>query len=222
MTTPSEFGDHLSGDILSFSAIFLPPEQGTLLRAVFSMRNHVLDSAGTSAEQHICQTQLAWWQEELDRLCAGEARHPASQRLAQLLMATDRTRELMQEWVVLAQRMISQQSPVNATDWQIDAYRHYGAALQIAFAADAQPAMLKQCSNWLSVLELPRSTSLEQVDPKDVPDGLLDAAITNDRGGLAMVTHSCKMVLLRMKRTGRTPGALYLLWCAWRSARTTL
>ncbi|MEL7297155.1 MAG: hypothetical protein AAGJ86_05800 [Pseudomonadota bacterium] len=225
MTTLDEFGDHLSGEILSLSATFLPPQQGELLRAVFALRNCVIKSAHTSAEQQVCQTQLAWWHDELDRLRNGEARHPASKRLAKALVATDRTRELMQEWVVLAQRIIERRTPENATDWQIDAYRHYGAALQIAFDNAAQPEMLRDCSNWLSLLELPRSISLDQLDAPDAPDapdGMLDATITNDRGGLAMITRTCKQALLRMKRTGRTPGALYLLWLAWRSARTTL
>jgi len=60
---------------------FCAPEQAAALTALFTVEQEVLASLRGEFEHQVAHARLEWWHEELTRLAAGAARHPATRAL---------------------------------------------------------------------------------------------------------------------------------------------
>lgn len=83
------------GSTLHYSLMFLPEAKRHAALGLFTFHRQVTDIARRSSDPTPRQAQLDWWQDELRRLYAGEARHHASQLLLPAL--AELKQELFQE-----------------------------------------------------------------------------------------------------------------------------
>lgn len=61
--------------------LYTPPGQREDMAAFFVIERELAAAARRSLEHSVAHARLAWWQEELERLQAGEPRHPATKAL---------------------------------------------------------------------------------------------------------------------------------------------
>jgi phytoene synthase len=65
--------------------LYAPPDERPRLAALFDIEHQMMASARPGMDHAVAHARLAWWQEECERLAAGQPRHP---RTAALLRAT--------------------------------------------------------------------------------------------------------------------------------------
>lgn len=65
------------GSSLYYVVRFAPPGQRDRLAALFALRAKWQTQAHSVSDPGVARLQLGWWQEELERLAQGQAKHPA-------------------------------------------------------------------------------------------------------------------------------------------------
>lgn len=83
MTDASAESTRSWGDDRDWLLRFSPPGCAAALDALFEIEHEVTTSLRADLEHEVAHVRLAWWNEELARLVAGEARHPATRRLTE-------------------------------------------------------------------------------------------------------------------------------------------
>ena len=73
-----------SGSSFYYAFLFLPPSKRAAITAFYAFCREVDDVVDEVTYSGVAQTKLAWWQTEVARAFAGEARHPVMQALMQL------------------------------------------------------------------------------------------------------------------------------------------
>ena len=73
-----------SGSSFYYAFLFLPPAKRAAITAFYAFCREVDDVVDEVTDPGVAQTKLAWWQTEVARAFAGEARHPVTQALMPL------------------------------------------------------------------------------------------------------------------------------------------
>ncbi len=73
-----------SGSRFYYAFLFLPPAKRAAITAFYAFCREVDDVVDEVTDPGVAQTKLAWWQTEVARAFAGEARHPVTQALMPL------------------------------------------------------------------------------------------------------------------------------------------
>ena len=71
-----------SGSSFYYSFLFLPEQQRKAITALYAFCREVDDIVDSNIENHIKQTKLQWWREEINALFSGQAQHPVCLALA--------------------------------------------------------------------------------------------------------------------------------------------
>lgn len=220
MSAADSFGAGVAGDCLRLGLQFANINERELLDAVLALRDAVLASAHTSHETAVCRTQLAWWGEELQRVCQGEPRHPLSIQCHEQLPVTDDTRALFEEWTLLAEQILRGDQPSTFDGYRLHAFRRHGTTLRLVFGADdaciaainsiaLRLAMLNEATDAnadASELQAPELKSQTQL-PAGCPRALF------------IIHGLCEHAQRIIEQRRRAPSALQQLWLAWRLAR---
>ena len=201
---------------------FADEPYGLRLEAANALSQAVFGAASTSDEPAVCAAQLEFWREELDRLEAGAAKHPAAQALAEHIDVDADAAGYMAEWIVHAERRLFGPAPEDDASHRAAAYRRYGSmvtlAIDPAMREATRPAVRDAAAALYAldavkddrVFDYPTAmqlydTLLGHVD--EVPD--VGAAVLAATAGNAM----------RRRYDGLKPGSFRQLRFAWRSAR---
>ncbi|MEL6869441.1 MAG: hypothetical protein AAFO81_06535 [Pseudomonadota bacterium] len=134
---------------------YLTPAQRERLAVCHAMRDQILSAAQT--RQEVLPVKLAWWQEEINRLAAGEARHPVSKAVARVVTIDAHRIGLIEEWLTAARRDALSIAIESATALRIDAFRRHGTPLMLAWdvASDDQatPLVVSHCALAMTLLD---------------------------------------------------------------------
>ena len=65
-----------SGSAFYYSALFLPPERRRAIMALYAFCREIEDVVGECNDASIAATKLTWWQQEIERVAAGNPTHP--------------------------------------------------------------------------------------------------------------------------------------------------
>lgn len=201
---------------------FAPADQRERLEAAMALRDAVLASTTTSSERQVCQTQLAWWRDELARTAAGQPRHPLARRLADGARLDDNASALMMEWPVLAARTLDGAGPDSSNQWRIRAFRLHGTALLLSVTDPTLRETLvrgfRDCAVGISLLDAAFADTSELAI---VTAGLATHAAASDHVALAVLARLLDNALRRQRDGSEAPGALRQLFLAWRCARAS-
>ncbi len=77
---------------------FSPPALRDDVHALFSLEQQLEESLRPTLEHSVAHARLAWWQEELQRLHDGKARHPLTQKLSQRAQAHSQPPPDLRAW----------------------------------------------------------------------------------------------------------------------------
>ena len=83
--TPDEYCQNkaaASGSSFYYSFLFLPPERRRAITALYAYCREVDDIVDEAGDAGVAQAKLAWWEEEVGRLYAGDPQHPVTRALA--------------------------------------------------------------------------------------------------------------------------------------------
>ncbi|MEN7343589.1 MAG: hypothetical protein AAAFM81_11620 [Pseudomonadota bacterium] len=205
---------------MQLGCTFAAPQEAEAWRAASALRDAILASATTSKEASVCRVQLQWWSEEITRLVNAEPRHPVSKGFASHGQITDHTAALMQDWLVLAERLIDNVAAESFTDTRVAAYRHHGVTMQIAAGAPIDAgADYRDASLALSTLD----EAIASADPA-ISNAVLESFDQPAPSPQLPASHwiAAKLAVDLHQANAqrrRIPGKLYLLIKAWRLAR---
>lgn len=213
-----------SGDCLRLVVAFADEDYGQRLEAANTLSQAVFGAASTSDEPAVCAAQLDWWREELGRLEAGTAKHPAAEAFAKHHAFDADTAGYLAEWIVDTERRLFGPAPEDEASHRAAAFRRYGSMVTLAIPADLRDAttpIVRDAAAALYALDAVKNeedrvfdyptamklydTLLGHVD--EVPD--IGAAVLAATAGNAM----------RRRYDGLKPGSFRQLRFAWRSAR---
>ncbi len=88
MTSPDEYCQAkaaASGSSFYYSFRFLPEEQRQAITALYAFCREVDDIVDECSDRGVAEKKILWWQEEVQRLFADQARHPISQALTPVI-----------------------------------------------------------------------------------------------------------------------------------------
>lgn len=71
----------LPGSSLYYSVLFVTPELRAALTALHALSEEFRQVVDECSEERVARAKLGWWAEEMQRACAGRARHPVTQVL---------------------------------------------------------------------------------------------------------------------------------------------
>lgn len=71
-----------SGSSFYYAFLFLPPQRRAAITAFYAFCREVDDVVDEVSDPGVAQTKLAWWDQEVQRLFAGEPTHPVTKALA--------------------------------------------------------------------------------------------------------------------------------------------
>jgi phytoene synthase len=83
--TPDEYCQSkaaASGSSFYYSFVFLPPERRRAITALYAYCREVDDLVDEVPDPTLAHAKLAWWTQEIERLCAGDPQHPVTRALA--------------------------------------------------------------------------------------------------------------------------------------------
>jgi len=86
-----------SGSSFYYSFLFLPPPQRRAITALYAFCREVDDVVDEISDPGVARSTLGWWAEELERVYAGEPRHPVGQALAPVVREFSLERALLSE-----------------------------------------------------------------------------------------------------------------------------
>lgn len=220
---PYTFSDDLAGHCLALTCNFSNDDLATAMKVTFALRDAVFASTVTSQQTEVCRVQLAWWQEELNRVTKGEPRHPKARAFAKACHVGDGVDVLFREWVVAAERRLENATAKDETAYRISAYRDYGTTLQLALNPTTPAAIaIEQCSLRLAILQdwsEAHSRHEDSTSLLEVAYNSMQSKPSSEDPTLALLLHLCDSTIDRLHSKNKQPSALYLLWRAWRQAR---
>lgn len=76
-----------SGSSFYYSFLFLPPERRRAITALYAYCREVDDVVDECTDPGVARTKLAWWRDEIARLYQGQAQHPVTRALADVVNA---------------------------------------------------------------------------------------------------------------------------------------
>jgi phytoene synthase len=82
--TPDEYCEQragASGSSFYYSFLFLPAEQRRAIIALYAFCREVDDTVDECSDTGVARTKLAWWQQEIARMFAGNPGHPVTRAL---------------------------------------------------------------------------------------------------------------------------------------------
>jgi 15-cis-phytoene synthase len=92
--TPDEYCAARIGSTGShYGLLFVAPEQRRAANAIFAFVREVNEIADECRDMSVAYTKLDWWNQELERLYGGEARHPVTKALAPVITTHKLERE---------------------------------------------------------------------------------------------------------------------------------
>lgn len=213
-----------AGDCLRLAVAFVDEDYGQRLEASYLLREAVVGAATTSDEVSVCATQLAWWRDELERLVAGEPRHPATKHFAERIAIDDETLVFAREWLVDTERMLYGPQPEDVASHRISAYRRYASWLMLALPADVRVtsgALVREIAVAFYALDLHVEDAVfEYPTAMTLHKTINELAANTTDVGLAVIAVTAANAL-RRRYDGLKPGAVRQLRLAWRSARRT-
>lgn len=71
-----------SGSSFYYSFLFLPPRERRAITALYAYCREVDDVVDEVSDPSVAHAKLGWWQQEIERLFAGEPQHPVTRALA--------------------------------------------------------------------------------------------------------------------------------------------
>lgn len=80
-----------SGSSFYYSFLFLPPERRRAITALYAFCREVDDVVDELRDAGVARTKLEWWQQEIERMVAGQPSHPVTRSLAPHLEHFDLT-----------------------------------------------------------------------------------------------------------------------------------
>ena len=107
--------------------IFSPVEHRAALTALFAVYLEIREVPVECRDPGVAETKLAWWQQEIEALYAGKARHPLTQALAAHLSPLAGRKELFLDLIAGARMDIAPSTPASFEDVKRYCYRHSGA-----------------------------------------------------------------------------------------------
>lgn len=201
---------------------FAPPAQRTRFLAATALRDAVLGSASTSSERQVCETQLAWWRDELERTANGNARHPLAKAFSDTPL-DDNATALMREWPVAASRLIRQVAPETESQWRIAGFRTHGTVLQLSVqAADAREHVasgFRDCAIAMTWLDAPVDDAATSATLTNLGTDLATHAQGSEHVALAVLAQLLGDVISNRTQGTGGPGGIRQLVNAWRAAR---
>ena len=121
-----------AGDCLRMAVAFIDEAYGQRLESAYLLSRAVAGAATASDEQAVCATQLQWWHEELERLCAA--------RPAERVGLEEDTPTFTREWLVDAERQLVGPPPEDEASHRVTGFRRYGSALMLAVGPEVREA----------------------------------------------------------------------------------
>jgi phytoene synthase len=109
--TPDEYCQQKavqSGSSFYYSFLFLPPPRRRAITALYAFCREVDDIVDECTDTAVAHTKLAWWQQELARLYAGQPQHPVARALAPALEPYGIKQELLTEIIAGMQMDLTQ------------------------------------------------------------------------------------------------------------------
>jgi phytoene synthase len=82
-----------SGSSFYYSFLFLPPQRRRAITALYAYCREVDDVVDEIDDPGVAGAKLAWWEQEVERMFAGDPQHPVTRALAPHLQAYGITRE---------------------------------------------------------------------------------------------------------------------------------
>ncbi len=134
--TPDEYCQQkaaASGSSFYYSFLFLPPERRRAITALYAFCREVDDVIDEASDAQLAATKLAWWQQEIAALYAGNPRHPVSRALAPHLGRFSLEQENLQEIISGMEMDLTQ---TRYLDWKgLERYCHRVAGVVGLLAA---------------------------------------------------------------------------------------
>ncbi|MEM1438858.1 MAG: hypothetical protein AAF545_13065 [Pseudomonadota bacterium] len=213
-----------AGDCLRLAMAFVDEPYGQRLEAAYLLREAVVGAATTSSETAVCATQLQWWRDELDRLVAGEPKHPVSQQFAERIGTDADTMQFANEWIVDTERLLFGPAPEDTASHRIAGYRRYGASLMLALTPETRAScapVVRDIAVALYALDEHRNEPVFDYETAMTLHATInDSAEQLTDVGVAVLAATSANAL-RRRYDGLKPGAVRQLRFAWRSARRT-
>lgn len=217
-----------AGASLRVMSLFCSELQRHRLATAMALRDAILATATASEQIEICRTKLAWWQTEIERLFAASPRHPDAKAFAQLHANDAHSQALVREWLVSAEAEIDGLAPEDISQFRIGAFRYYGTLLMLLHDSqherDAQVHEARECAVALALLDNQDGKANPfDIDGRDFSRPMLkDLATIGANTGFA--PYGALAAILQRRLHARAqhttePGALRLLFLAWRGAQ---
>jgi len=179
------------GSLAWYAALFSPPEHRPAIEALYGLWEEIRGLPLRLSEPEPARLRLAWWDEELARLGAGDPRHPRARALAPHLApppergAPDPVR-LLRELLIAAEEELAGRGCENDDELRLHCFRSAGAPLAVlarALGLPPEPALvagreageLVRCTEILARLgpDLARGRLLLPLEHIDRPETLV-------------------------------------------------
>lgn len=211
-----------SGDCLRLVVAFTDEDYGLRLEASHALARAIGGAASTSDEPAVCAAQLEWWREELDRLEAGNARHPAAQAFAEHVAVDGDAPRYMAEWIVDAERRLFGPPAEDEASHRAAAFRRYGSMVVLAIEPGVRAAaipVVRDAAAALYALDAVKDDRVfEYPAAMQLYDTLLGHVQVVPDVGTAVLAATAGNAM-RRRYDGLRPGSFRQLRFAWRSAR---
>ncbi|WP_019627004.1 presqualene diphosphate synthase HpnD [Thioalkalivibrio sp. ALJT] len=112
-----------SGSSFYYAFRFLEPDRRRAITALYAFCREVDDIVDEVSEESVARTKLQWWREEIERLFAGEPRHPISKALQPHIATFDLGREYFDEIIDGMQMDLDYDSYPDFTTLSLYCYR---------------------------------------------------------------------------------------------------
>ncbi len=133
-------------DARFFAWLFAVPAQRAAIAALFELEREILGSARPTLDHAVGHARIGWWQQEADRLAAGQPRHPLARALAEAFAAAglsppDLRTLLRVAELELARSAFEAQPELDAhhADWSLAVFRNL--VLLVAPSGDQRGAV---------------------------------------------------------------------------------
>ena len=111
---------------------FSPAEHRAALTTLFAVYLEIREVPAECRDPGVAETKLAWWQQEIEALYAGKARHPLTQALAPHLGPLAGRKELFLDLITGTRMDIAPATPASFEDVKRYCYRHSGALAELS------------------------------------------------------------------------------------------
>ena len=106
---------------------FSPAARRAALTALFAVYLEIREIPVECRDPGVAEVKLAWWQQEIEALYAGNARHPLTQALAAHMPPLAGRKELFLDLITGTRMDIAPSTPASFEDVKRYCYRHSGA-----------------------------------------------------------------------------------------------